>query len=71
MLSLSKLLLIALVVAGLYYAAKWLRRKSAARPVARSSAPRAVEMRKCAVCGVFVGEGDGPCDKPGCPIPQP
>jgi uncharacterized iron-regulated membrane protein len=67
MLSLSKLLLIALVVAGVYYAWKLLRPKAAGRPVAKRADPRALDMRKCAVCGVYVGEGEGACGKPGCP----
>ena len=67
MLSLSKLLLIALVVAGVYYAWKLLRSKAAGRPVAKRADPRALDMRKCAVCGIYVGEGEGPCGKPGCP----
>jgi hypothetical protein len=67
MLSLSKLLLIALVVAGVFYAWKLLRPKAPTRPVASRARPRALDMRKCAVCGVYVGEGEGACGKPGCP----
>lgn len=67
MLSLSKILLIALVVAGVFYAWKLLRPKAARRPVAKRADPRALDMRKCAVCGVYVGEGEGACGKPGCP----
>lgn len=66
MLSLSKLLLIVLVAAAVFYAFKLLRPK-VRRPVARRAGPRALDMRKCAVCGVFVGEGEGTCGKPGCP----
>ena len=66
MLSLSKLLLIVLVVVGVFYAWKLLRPK-APRPVARRADPRALEMRKCAVCGVYVGEGEGSCGKANCP----
>jgi hypothetical protein len=67
MLSLSKLLLIALVVAGVYYGWKLLRPRAAGRPVAKRADPRALDMRKCSVCGVYVGEGEGACDKPNCP----
>ena len=67
MLSLSKLLLIALVIAGVFYAWKLLGPKVGRRPVAKKADPRALEMRKCDVCGVYVGVGEGACGKPGCP----
>jgi hypothetical protein len=71
MLSLSKLLLVVLVVAGVFLTWKWLRPRASGRPPAtRPAEPRALDMRKCGVCGVYVGAGEGPCGKPGCPAPS-
>jgi len=66
MLSLSKILLLVAVAAGVFFAFRLLRQRSR-RPVAKPTAPKALEMRKCAVCGVFVGAGETACERPNCP----
>lgn len=67
MLSVSKVLLLVAVAAGVYFAFRLLRRPRPPKPVARETETKALEMRKCAVCGVYVGAGEGACGKPNCP----
>ena len=66
MLSFSKILLLIVVIAAVYFAAKWLR-AAPRKTVAKRADPKALELRKCAVCGVYVGEADGACGRPNCP----
>lgn len=66
MLSVSKILLLVAVAAGVYFAFRLLRRPRPPKPVRRAEI-KALDMRKCPVCGVFVGAGEGACGKAGCP----
>lgn len=67
MLSVSKVLLLLAVAAGVYFAFRLLRRPRPAKPVVRKAETKALDMRKCPVCGVFVGVGEAACGKAGCP----
>lgn len=66
MLSFSKILLLIAVIAAVFFIARWLR-AAPRKPVARRAAGNALDLRKCGVCGVYVGEADGACGRPNCP----
>ena len=66
MLSLSKILLLLAVAVGVFFAFRLLRQPRRP-PVAKPTAPKALDLRKCAVCGVFVGAGEAACERPNCP----
>lgn len=70
--SLSKLLVIVLVAAAIWYGYKWLTRAASAdRDGGRkgSDAPRASDLTACPACGTFVPAGlkECPSGRPDCP----
>jgi hypothetical protein len=65
-LSFSKILLLVVVIMGVFFAFRLLRRPRQTKPLRRAET-KALDMRKCAVCGVYVGAGEGPCGKANCP----
>lgn len=68
MLSLSKALLLIAVVVGVFWLFRALRAKGGGRQVARrGGSAKALDLRKCRVCGDYVGETDRACGRPNCP----
>ena len=81
MVTLSKLLTLALIVTAVWYGFRWVQRFNAARAARAErrarreagkdeTAPVATEdMSKCTVCGVYVPvRGAPPCPRPECPL---
>ncbi len=76
--SLTKLVVLAVIIALVWYGFKWAGRVSqqrANREVPREDAARtaiesAEDLSKCSLCGTFVPtEGAGDCGRDGCPYP--
>ena len=76
--SLTKLLVLAVIVALVWYGFKWAGRVGGQRgggEIPRDDAGRAAledaeDMAKCEVCGTFVpARGAGNCGRDGCPYP--
>ncbi len=77
MMSVTKLLLIAVAIIAVWYAVRWLNRKPAAmarrRPVAPGSAQRRVvteDLVACGVCGAYVATSARSCGRANCPRPR-
>jgi hypothetical protein len=78
MISLPKLIEIALVIFAVWYAVRWLNRPPAprrARPMAPPGpqAARRVEAEDlvaCPACGAYVAQSARSCGKPACPRPR-
>jgi uncharacterized protein len=71
-LSLSKLLVLALIIAAVWYGFKWLNRAASAKRVGGgkpSDAPRADDLTACPACGTYVAAGlkECPSDRTDCP----
>ncbi|MGE0650440.1 MAG: hypothetical protein AB7P12_01640 [Alphaproteobacteria bacterium] len=71
-LSLSKLLVLALIIAAVWYGFKWLNRAASAKRVGGgkpSDAPRANDLTACPACGTYVLAGlkQCPIDRTDCP----
>ena len=76
--SVTKLLVLVLIVAVIWYGFKWVgkldrERKAAIRrreEADRRPSPDAQDMVRCDVCGSFVqAQGARKCDRPDCPFP--
>jgi uncharacterized protein len=70
--SLAKILLLAAVVAAVWFGFKYLTRQPAApgpgvRAKADDAAGRVEDMVRCPVCGAFQARAAGPCARPDCP----
>jgi hypothetical protein len=80
MISLPKLIEIALVIFAVWYVVRWLNRPPAAarraRPAAPSPGPQAArrieaeDLVACPACGAYVSESARSCGKPACPRPR-
>jgi hypothetical protein len=76
MISLPKLLLIAVVIFAVWYAVRWLNRPPAAaarrRPQRRRPTPRleAEDLVPCAGCGAYVAQTARSCGRAKCPLPR-
>ncbi len=72
--SIAKLIVLAAVIALVWYGFKWMGRRRAGGGGDRvaDEAPAAIEdMDKCALCGTFVpAEGARDCGRDGCPYPS-
>ena len=76
MFSLSKILVLAAIVALVWYGFKWVNRVSRIRAEKDNDevggeTPEIEDMAKCAVCGTFVpATGAGDCGRGNCPYPD-
>lgn len=72
MLSLPKILLLALIVGAVIFGTRVLGRARKSgdddrTPTRRSGSGNAVDLSKCRVCGSFVDPAAGACDRADCP----
>lgn len=64
----AKLLVLAAIIAVVWYGFKWMRRPRTGGRVAGEAPPGIEDMDKCALCGTFVpAEGAQDCGRDGCP----
>jgi hypothetical protein len=78
MISLPKLILIALVVFAVWYAVRWLNRPPGRPTRARQASPRPEAARRveaedlvaCPTCGAYVAQSARSCGKAACPRPR-
>ncbi|HVC52810.1 MAG TPA: hypothetical protein VND87_12395 [Stellaceae bacterium] len=79
MISLPKLIEIALVIFAVWYTVRWLNRRPAAQPRRRPAAQRtaaspprveAEDLVACPVCGAYVAQSARRCGRPTCPRPR-
>ena len=69
---LAKILLIAVVIVGVWYAYRWLNRLNAGagRQIGPAEPPRPVQdMRACTACGTYVSASATSCGRKECPWP--
>lgn len=72
---LTKILLLAAIVAAVWYGFRWWNAQQVARqaqpPAAKTQGRRTApveDMRACPTCGVFVAISAGPCQREDCPL---
>lgn len=75
MLSMNKLLILAAVIAVVWFGFRWWQRQQLAKREApprraaqqRGRAGNVEDMRACPTCGTYVTAGSGPCERVDCP----
>ena len=74
MLSMNKLLILAGVIAVVWFGFRWWQRQQIAKREAPRRTPRqharsgdVEDMRACPTCGTYMTAGSGPCERNDCP----